>query len=291
MAVGTAASTAFGRTRTRLQQLLSPARSQVQALAYSTRQLPSRLLRVLVFLLIALFLLLAELRLHLPWRQQRREYRAQRPQSQRPAASQQPPSRLWMQVLQFLRRLLSPLRDIALQLAGQQSQPRRLLAHLASELQFQAQRLRDRLARLHQRFVSPRRQARSVPQAALAQLASVSQMLPQTLRQAAASLRRLIQSSRQVQQLQQHQPSRSLAASFILVLRQSQQHLASAFRAAKSGSLSLAHQRPTPSSQRPAPATRLHQLHLLHLLRQAVQALITPSNQLHRLTGKRRHRN
>jgi len=291
MAVGTAASTAFGRIRTRLQQLLSSARSQVQALAYSTRQLPSRLLRVLVFLLIALFLLLAELRLHLPWRQQRREYRAQRPQSQRPAASQQPPSRLWMQVLQFLRRLLSPLRDIALQLAGQQSQPRRLLAHLASELQFQAQRLRDRLARLHQRFVSPRRQARSVPQAALAQLASVSQMLPQTLRQAAASLRRLIQSSRQVQQLQQHQPSRSLAASFILVLRQSQQHLASAFRAAKSGSLSLAHQRPTPSSQRPARAIPQHQLHPLHLLRQAVQALITPSNQLHRLTGKRRHRN
>ena len=291
MAVGTAASTASGRIRTRLQQLLSPARLRVQALASSTRQLPSRLLRALVLALIALFLLLAQLRQQLPWRQQRLGYRVQAHLSQHPAALQQPPSRLWMRVLRLLRRLLSPLRDIASQLAHQQSQPRLLLAQLASELQWQAQRSLDRLARLHQRFVSLKRQARSVLQAASAQSASVSQMLPQALRQAAASLHPRKLSSRHLQRSQQHQPSQSLAASFILALRQSRRLLASAYQAVRNGSLSPTHQPHTPSSQRPARATRLRQLHLLHSLQQAVQALITPSNQLHQLTGKRRHRN
>jgi hypothetical protein len=291
MAVGTAASTAFGRTRTRLQQLLSPARLRVQALASSTRQLPSRLLRALVLALIALFLLLAQLRQLLPWRQQRLGYRARQQQSPQQAASQRQPSRLWMRVLRLLRRLLSPLRDIASQLAHQQSQPRRLLAQLASESQWQAQRSLDRLARLHQRFVLLKRRARSVLQAASAQSASVLQMLPQALRQAAASLHPRILSSRHLQRSQQHQPSQSLAASFILALRQSRRLLASAYQAVRNGSLSPTHQRPTRSSQRPAPATPQHQLHLLHSLRRAVQALATQNNQLHRLTGKRRHRN
>ena len=291
MAVTTLASGMYGAIKTALQRSLSPARLRVQALVFSTQQLPSRLLRALVLALIALFLLLAQLRQQLPWRQQRRGYKAHLRQSQQPAASQRQLSRLWMRVLRLLRRLLSPLRDIASQLAQQQSQPRRLLAQLASELQWQAQRSLDRLARLHQRFVSLKRRARSVLQAASAQSASVSQMLPQALRQAAASLRPRKLSSRRAQRSQQQAPSQSLAASFILALRLSRRLLASAYQAAKNGSLSPTHQRPTPSSQRPAPATPQHQLHLLHSLRRAVQALITPSNQLHRLTGKRRHRN
>lgn len=273
-----------------LQRSLPRVRSLALALASSTRQLPSRLLRALVLLLIALFLLLAQLQQRLPWRQQRRGYKAHLRQSQQQAASQRQPSRLWMRVLRLLRRLLSPLRDIASQLAHQQSQPRRLLAQLASELQWQAQRSLDRLARLHQRFVSLKRRARSVLQAASAQSASVSQMLPQELRQAAASLRRLTQSSRHLQRSQQQAPSQLLAASFILALRQSRRLLASAYQAVRNGSLSLARQRPTPSSQRPARAIRLRQLHLLHSLRQAVQALATQNSHLQALIGKRLHR-
>lgn len=290
MAVGTAASTASGRIRTRLQQLLSPARLRVQALASSTQQLPSRLLRALVLALIALFLLLAQLRQQLPWRQQRLGYKAHLRQSQQQAASRRQLLRLWMRVLRLLRRLLSPLRDIASQPAHQQSQPRRLLAQLASESQWEAQRSLDRLARLHQRFVSLKRRARSVLQAASAQLASVSRMLPQALRQAAASLRRHTQSSRHLQRSQQQAPSQSLAASFILALRQSRRLLASAYQAVRNGSLRPTHQRPTPSSQRPARAIRLRQLHLLHSLRQAVQALATQNNHLQALIGKRLHR-
>jgi hypothetical protein len=82
------------------------------------------------------------------------------------------------------------------------------------------------------------------------------------LRQAAASLHPRKLSSQHLRRSQQHQPSRSLAASITLALRQSQRLLASAYQAAKSGSLSPTHQPHIPSSQRPAPATPQHQLHL-----------------------------